>query len=115
MGNPEIATDGAMRCPSYGESPMEWLDVPTAAQKIGLSTEYTYRLCASKRLAHRRVGIRAGKGKIQISEQAIADFLASCEVKAEQPGPNHGKLPRQKPAPRAFTGRPDGKPLRDDY
>lgn len=97
---------------------MNWHSVREAAPIIGLNVDNIYALIATKRLGHRRVGVRKGSGKIQISDDHIAAFLKSCEVEV---GMEHAKPPkvtsRATAKPTRARGdhrpivRPDGKPL----
>ena len=97
---------------------MEWHDVQGAAPRIGLSVDAVYALVASRRLGHRRIGITKGRGKIQISDQHIADFLESCEMPvvmehARPPKRGETRRPQQRRARKPFepTTRPDGQPM----
>ena len=93
---------------------MTWHDVRGAAPLLGLSTEAVYILCASGRLAHRRVGIKPGRGKIQISDANIAEFLKACEVPvAPQGTPARGA--KNRPKIPTISGRPDGKPIKRNW
>lgn len=89
-----------------------WYSVAEAAGMINLSAEMTYRLCASGRLKHRRLGLVKGRGKIEVSDAAIEAFLKDCEV--EGPAPAAPPKARRKPTP-TFSGRGDGKPLKFDW
>ena len=62
------------------------LSVKQAAARLGVSAQTVYGLCAAHRLRHSRVGL--GRGKIAISEEAIAEYLAGREV-----GPATAALP----------------------
>lgn len=89
---------------------MAWYSVKEAAPLIGVNKDTVYDLIASRRLGHRRVGRQRGRGKIQICDQNIEDFLKSCEIPAAM-----GYSPKPKRAyPKTFapgTRRPDGKPM----
>ena len=67
------------------------MNVREAAIRLGVSPALVYALCAARRLRHSRVGL--GRGKIVISEEAIAEYLRGREV---------GPVPRGPPAPRQF-------------
>jgi excisionase family DNA binding protein len=94
---------------------MNWHRPQEAAVLIGLSVEQIYRLCASKRLSHRRIGLVAGRGKIRISDTAIAEFLESCEVPAIPQEKGAAAPQARSSRPRVISGRPDGKPLSRDW
>lgn len=86
---------------------MSWHTPGEAAPLLGLHVKNVRALCAAGRLRHRRIGPRGGK--LQISDQAIADYLAACE----QGGPGtEAPAPARASKPRVITTRPDGKPLR---
>lgn len=98
---------------------MTWHSVQEAAGLIGLNVNSVYALVISRRIGHRRIGVRPGHGKIQISDENIAAYLASCEVPINM----EYTLPRRRAAagagPRVKirpddppTLRPDGKPMR---
>lgn len=61
------------------------LSVRQAAERLGCSAAIVYALCATRRLRHSRVGLR--RGKIAISEEAIAEYLKGREAGPEQPEP----------------------------
>jgi hypothetical protein len=61
------------------------LTVKSAAARMGVSTAIVYGLCAGRLLRHSRVGL--GRGKIVISEEAIAEYLRSHESGPEAPKP----------------------------
>ncbi|WP_406699177.1 hypothetical protein V5E97_09900 [Singulisphaera sp. Ch08] len=92
---------------------MNWHSVKEAAPLIGLNVTAVYALVVSKRLGHRRLGIRKGAGKIQISDDHIAAFLESCEVAPAMEYARQGrpKDTRARGDQRPII-RPDGKPLR---
>jgi excisionase family DNA binding protein len=54
------------------------MTVKQAAERLGLSAQVVYLLCARRLLRHSRVGL--GRGKIVIPEEAIAEYLKSREV-----------------------------------
>lgn len=94
---------------------MTWHAIKEAAPLIGLSDGMVYRLCESGRLAHRRIGLKKGRGRIQISGAAIEAFLKGCEIAAEEkpaPAPQNARRPQKT---RTFSGRPDGKPLKRQW
>jgi excisionase family DNA binding protein len=64
--------------------------VKAAAGKMGVSVALVYALCASRQLRHSRVGL--GRGKIVISEEALAEYLRDRESGPEPPKPS--PLPR---------------------
>jgi excisionase family DNA binding protein len=62
------------------------MTVKQAADRLGVSSQTIYGLCAAHLLRHSRVGL--GRGKIAIAEDAIAEYLKEREVgpaKAEPP------------------------------
>lgn len=68
------------------------LSVKNAAKTMGVSVALVYALCAGRQLRHSRVGL--GRGKIVISEEAVAEFLLTRESgpAPRQPGPPPRKL-----------------------
>jgi hypothetical protein len=68
------------------------LSVKTAAARMGVSAAIIYGLCAGRLLRHSRVGL--GRGRIVISEEAIAEYLRAREHGPEAPKPV--PLPRRK-------------------
>lgn len=56
------------------------MSVAEAAKRIGISASKLYQLVAARRVSHARVD-----GKIILSDQDIAEFLASCRVAAVAP------------------------------
>lgn len=97
---------------------MNWHTPREAAPLIGVSAEMVYLLCSSGRLAHRRVGIKPGRGKIQISDADIAAYLESCRVPVAPQG-QAGTAPatgaKKRPKTCAISGRPDGKPIKYEW
>jgi excisionase family DNA binding protein len=80
--------------------------VKDAARLLGLSVDSVYALCKARKLKHRRKGMR--QGRIEITEEAISEYLASCDVDIEQPPI---PAPVVKPLQKAKPGlRFDGKP-----
>jgi len=61
------------------------LTVKQAAERLGVSSQVVYALCASKALRHSRVGLR--RGTIRISEEALAQYLKGREVGTAAPPP----------------------------
>jgi excisionase family DNA binding protein len=55
------------------------LTVKQAANKIGISLSLVYELCRLGVLRHTRHGKPGCRGTIRISEEAIAEYLATCE------------------------------------
>jgi excisionase family DNA binding protein len=55
------------------------LTVKQAAQRLGVSPSLVYELCASAAIRHLRHGRASSRGTIRISEEALADYLKSCE------------------------------------
>lgn len=103
---------------------MTWHTVSEAAPLIGVSAETVYLLCASGRLSHRRIGIKPGKGRIEVSDEGIAEFLKSCEIPAAPspapqqgaglaPGVTSGAGAKRRPKAVGVSGRQDGKPIKD--
>ena len=72
---------------------MRWivLTVKQAAERLGVSAQTIYALCSARLLRHSRIGL--GRGRIVISEEAIAEYLratengASCPQVASLPQP----------------------------
>lgn len=83
---------------------MAWHTIKDAAPLIGLSVSNVYRLIETRRLTHRRVGLRKGSGRIEISDEAIAAFLKSCEVSAIEPAASSSVSPASR--------RPEKSPRR---
>lgn len=54
------------------------LTVNEASECLRVSAATVYALCAAKKLRHQRVGV--GRGKILISVEAIAEYLAKGTV-----------------------------------
>lgn len=65
--------------------------VKQTAPRLGVSAALVYALCAVHKLRHSRVGL--GRGKIVISEEAIAEYLRGREVGVETKPP---PAPRRK-------------------
>jgi excisionase family DNA binding protein len=61
------------------------LTVKEAADRMHVSTGLVYALCAHRQLRHSRVGL--GRGKIVISEEAVAEYLEGRESGPEPPKP----------------------------
>lgn len=55
------------------------LTIPEFAERIRVSKSLAYKLIAEQRVRHVRIGTE-GKGAIRIPEDAIPEFLRSCEV-----------------------------------
>lgn len=68
------------------------LSIKQAAERLNVSEKTVRNLLQSGRLAFHRIG--AGRGVIRIGEEALAAYLADCEVLANQPSP-----PRRRIAP----------------
>lgn len=56
------------------------MTVKQAAQRLGLSPSLIYSLCAFGVIKHTRHGRPGRRGCIRISEEAIAEYQASCRV-----------------------------------
>jgi excisionase family DNA binding protein len=54
------------------------LSVKQAAERLGVSSGIVYALCAASQLRDSRIGL--GRGKIVISEEAIAEYLRAREA-----------------------------------
>jgi len=52
--------------------------VKDAAKVLDVSAQTIYSLCSARVLRHSRIGL--GRGKISISEEAIAEYLQAREV-----------------------------------
>lgn len=61
------------------------MDVRRAAEKLGVSMQIVYLLCARRKLRHSRVGL--GRGKIVISDEAVTEYLKSREVGPQDAAP----------------------------
>jgi excisionase family DNA binding protein len=59
---------------------MASLTVKAAAQRLGLSPSLVYSLCAFGVIRHTRHGRPGKRGTIRISEEAIAEYQASCRT-----------------------------------
>lgn len=55
------------------------LTVKQAAMCMGISASLVYELCALGLIRHTRHGRPGKRGTIRISEEAIAEYQASCE------------------------------------
>jgi excisionase family DNA binding protein len=62
---------------------VEFLTVPEVAKRLKISPATVYQLCASRKLAHVRLG--AGRGAIRIKEEDLLAFLAGRTVRPEEP------------------------------
>ena len=56
------------------------LTVDQAAERLNVSVKTVRNLLTSGKLTHFRIG--AGRGVIRISEEALREHLADCEVRA---------------------------------
>ena len=61
------------------------LTITAVAERLGVSAQTVYGLCAARLLRHTRVG--RGRGVIRISEEALAEYLRSREVGAGDQAP----------------------------
>lgn len=61
------------------EEAMNLLTIPEFAEQIRVSKSLAYRLISEHKIRHVRIGVD-GKGAIRIPEDAISEFLRSCEV-----------------------------------
>jgi excisionase family DNA binding protein len=59
------------------------MTVKIAAERLNVSIATMYALCAHRQIRFSRVGLR--RGKIVISEDAIAEYLQAREVAPERP------------------------------
>ena len=73
------------------------LTVKAAAGKMGVSAALVYALCATRLLRHSRVGL--GRGKIVISEDAVAEYLRAREIGPALPEPTPESRPQIKQQP----------------
>lgn len=53
----------------------ELLTAAALAQRLGVSTDYAYRLMGSGEIAVTRIG--NGRGRVRVTESALADYIAS--------------------------------------
>jgi excisionase family DNA binding protein len=70
------------------------LTVKEAATRIGISSATVYALCTARQLRHSRVGL--GRGKIVISDEAVAEYLRVRESGPAQLEPPPVPLQRRK-------------------
>jgi excisionase family DNA binding protein len=61
------------------------MTVREAALRIGVSASLVYELCRQGVLRHTRHGRPGKRGTIRISEQAVAEYLASCQQAGRLP------------------------------
>jgi excisionase family DNA binding protein len=52
--------------------------VKQVAERLQVSAQVVYQLCALRRIVHVRIG--SGRGTIRITEAALQQFLEGCEV-----------------------------------
>ncbi len=62
------------------------------ANLMGVSLATVYLLCSGRRLRHTRVGL--GRGKIVITDEAVAEYLKGREVGPCKPVPPPPPRPR---------------------
>lgn len=62
------------------------MDVKEAAARLEVSSATVYALVAAGKLRAYRIGL--GKGRIRISEEHIAEYLAGAERKVTPPPPS---------------------------
>lgn len=55
------------------------MTVRQAAERLGISASLVYALCRDGVLKHFRHGRPGKRGTIRIPEQAVAEYIASCE------------------------------------
>jgi excisionase family DNA binding protein len=70
------------------------MSVKKAAARMGVSSAIVYALCQARQLRHSRVGL--GRGKIVISEDAVAEYLRARESGPAQPEPPPNPRPQVK-------------------
>jgi excisionase family DNA binding protein len=68
------------------------LSVKATAERLHVSVNTIYALCAERKLRHVRVGV--GRGKVCVPEDAIAEYVRCRTVEADGAKP---------PPPRVFT------------
>lgn len=56
------------------------MTIKQAAERIGISLSLTYELCRLGLLRHTRHGRPGCRGTIRVSEEAVAEYLASRTV-----------------------------------
>lgn len=76
------------------------MSVKEAAERLGVSADTVYGLCSAGKIAHARVGL--GRGKIKISEEALAAFLQGATPTPKGPpqvraAPRRAKLKHLRP------------------
>lgn len=57
--------------------------VREVAEQLGISAQSVYQLCATKKLAHLRLGV--GRGTLRIPAQALNNFIKTVTVQSECP------------------------------
>lgn len=82
------------------------MTVKEAAAVLALNPTTVYQLCATGRLGHRRIGLVKGSGRITITEQHIAAYLESCEIRPSEPVPKGGRAPARLDPDLRFDGKP---------
>jgi excisionase family DNA binding protein len=58
---------------------MKMFSVREAAESLGISTSLVYALIQAGVIRHTRHGRPGKRGCIRISEEAVAEYLATCE------------------------------------
>lgn len=61
------------------------LTVKQAAECLGVDQSTIYRLCQGRSIAHRRIGV--GAGRIFFTEDDLGAYLAACAVPVGEPEP----------------------------
>lgn len=67
--------------PREGPVTSKKLTVGEAAERLSVSKQVVYLLCAERKLAHFRIG--AGRGTIRIPEDSLASFLSTAFVEVQ--------------------------------
>ncbi len=70
------------------------MNVKEAAARLECSVGTVYALCAARRIRFSRVGL--GRGKIVISEGAVAEYLRTGEIGPDMPKPTPPSRPKLK-------------------
>jgi excisionase family DNA binding protein len=83
---------------------MDMLTVKQAAERLRVSVATVYQLCATRRLAHVRLGL--GRGTIRIREDDLTAFLAGAAVRT----PESARPPPRPRTLKHLTAPPAGSP-----
>jgi excisionase family DNA binding protein len=59
------------------------MTIAQAAEKIGISASLVYELCRLGVIRHARHGRPGKRGTIRLSDDAVAEYLANCEMQQQ--------------------------------